>query len=86
MTTKQELHPTKNGRRGTIVRLTVPEGDIDAIVDAADRGYVISRETYVVKDLFDRKNWNKPTSVGIGPRDMGIAFSVELDQIEIVEA
>ena len=37
--------------------------------------------TVIVKDLMDRKSWNKPTRIGVGPADRGIAFGVELDRI-----
>ncbi len=85
MTTKDEL------TKGTVVRLTVDPLAINAIASHLDGRMAraigsadLRRDTYVVKDLFARRNFNKPNEVGIGPSDRGVAFGVTLDQIELV--
>ena len=37
----------------------------------------------VVKDLMTRKNYNRPSRIGVGPEDRGIAWSVELDEVTL---
>ena len=37
---------------------------------------------YVVKDLMQRKGYDKPDRIGIGPLDRGVAFGVTLSDIE----
>ena len=38
---------------------------------------------YVVKDLMQRKSYDRPGRIGIGPLDRDLARGVMLDQIEI---
>jgi hypothetical protein len=43
------------------------------------------RPEYVVKDMFERKTYNKPQQVAIGPASgpcKGLAYSVELSDIK----
>ena len=87
--TKAQLVESKGRTMGTRVRLTVDPLAIGAISTALEGfgpipSHDIRRETYVVKDLMARKTYNKPDRIGIGPADLGIAFGVALDQVEIV--
>ena len=40
--------------------------------------------TFVVKDLMQRQQYNKPDRIGVGPTDRGLAFGVSLADVEIV--
>jgi len=44
----------------------------------------MARPHYVVADLMDRKNWNKPDSIGIKPENMGLAIGIKLTDIKAV--
>ena len=77
MITKDQLTERKRGKGGTLVRIGRIERETP--IGTVVRG----PGTFVVKDLFARRNYNKPDEVGIGPVDRGIAFSVRLDEIEI---
>lgn len=70
----------------TITKAMLKKGSVITVAAGADSGLFAEcrRETYVVRDLFDRKNYNRPDSVGIGPADRGVAFGVRLDQITSV--
>lgn len=70
----------------TITKAMLKRGTEVTIEIGADAGLweECRRETYIVRDLFDRKNYNRPDSVGIGPADRGVAFRVRLDQITSV--
>jgi hypothetical protein len=74
---------------GTRVRLTVDPLAVPAIANAlAGFGPIpphdLRRDAYIVKDTMDRKTYNKPDRVGIGPEDLGIAFGIALSDIEPV--
>lgn len=71
VTTKDQLTARTRGKGGTLIRVVC--------------GKWASEATMVVKDLMDRKTWNKPDRIGVGPLDRGIAFGVTLDEIEVVE-
>jgi len=71
MITKDGLQERRNGRGGTLVRLLAA-------------GYVMpAGVVYVVKDLMERPEWNRPDQVGIGPLDRGVAFGARLEHLEI---
>lgn len=83
--------------KGMAVRLTADPMSVPAIANALNGTYGLNgehrstlprrdlrRPSYVVKDLANRRGWNDPVRVAIGPTDMGVAFSVQLDQIERV--
>lgn len=93
MITKDQLNSS------SVVRLTVDPMTIPAIrnglnqtFDHPERGTLPSnlprvdlrREFYVVSDLLNRKSYNRPDHIGISPLDLGVTFSVRLDEIEIV--
>lgn len=87
--TKDQLTERRRGKGGTIVRLTVDPLTIPPIANAL-RGFGpipphdLRRDTYVVCDLMQRKTWNRPGEIGLKPADLEVAFSVTLDQIEVV--
>ena len=46
---------------------------------------VMVRESYIIKDLMERKTYNKPGHIGIGPDNMGLAWGISFADIaEIV--
>lgn len=71
--TKDQLTARKRGSGGTAVRYI-----------GVERRFLFKGRQYVVKDLFDRKSFNEPYAVGIGPDDQGWALAVSLSEIEIV--
>lgn len=42
---------------------------------------VMVRESYIIKDLMERKNYNKPSHIGIGPDNMGLAWGISFADI-----
>lgn len=78
MLVKDELTAQKRGKGGTLVR--VPQDIVrhTIIGDVTYRAGV-----YVVCDLMNRKSFDKPGHVGIGPVNRGWAFDVALDEIEL---
>ena len=67
--TKSDLTERTRGKGGTVVRLRTP--------------HQTWGDTLVVKDLMQRKGCS-PTRIGVGPVDRGIAFGVELPDIESI--
>jgi hypothetical protein len=67
--TKSDLTERTRGKGGTIVRLRTP--------------HPTWGDTVVVKDLMQRRGCS-PTRIGVGPLDRGIAFGVELPDIESI--
>jgi hypothetical protein len=61
---------------GMAVRILDARPDLDLPVGAH----------VVVKDLMDRPTYDKPNYVGVGPASHGLAFSVELNRIELMPA
>ena len=43
-----------------------------------------TRDIVVIKDKMDRKTYDRPDRIGVGPLDRGIAFSVALADIEAI--
>jgi len=67
---KAQLVERKRGKGGTVVRLRTP--------------HPLWGDTVVVKDLMDRRGYDRPDRVGVGPADRGITFGVSLADIEAI--
>lgn len=68
--TKADLTERRRGKGGTLVKVV--------------GGKWASDETLVVKDLMQRKTFDMPNRIGVGPLDRGFAFGVTLDEIVLV--
>jgi hypothetical protein len=70
MITKDQLTEQRRGKGGTVVRLRTP--------------HPVWGDTVVVKDLMQRRTYDRPDQVGVGPAGRGIAFGVSLTDIEAI--
>ena len=70
MISKDQLTERRGGRGGTVVRLRTP--------------HPLWGDTVVIKDLMDRRGYDRAERVGVGPADRGIAFGVALSDIEAI--
>ena len=78
--TKAQLTEQRRGKGGTLVVLR--RDYADTLIPKVG-AYADPHEVLVVKDLMERKNYSKPNRIGVGPLWSGIAFGVELDQVEL---
>ena len=70
MITKDQLTERRRGRGGSVVRLRTP--------------HPVWGDTVVVKDLMQRRSYDRADRVGVGPADQGVAFGVPLADIEAI--
>jgi hypothetical protein len=70
MIVKGQLTERKRGKGGTTVILKTP--------------HPTWGDEVVVKDLMQRKTFDRPGRIGVGPADRGIAFSVRLSDIAAI--
>jgi len=70
MISKDQLTERKRGRGGSTVRLRTP--------------HPVWGDTVVVKDLMNRKGFDRPDRIGVGPAHRGIAFGVALEDVAAI--
>lgn len=71
--TKAMLTERKRGKGGSVI--TIRSGSWSARFGVGP---------FVVKDLMQRRNFDKPDLIGVGPADRGIAFGVSLADVEAI--
>ena len=89
MVAKSDLTARTRGKGGTMVRISTDALDrrytaLSAstfFAPWADSIRYDDRTWFVVKDLFDRKSYDRPDHVGVGLPDSGLTFGVLLSDI-----
>ena len=71
--TKSDLTARTRGKGGTIITIRP---------DTHSARYGIG--PFVVKDLFQRKTYDRPGEIAVGPEDRGIAWGIRLEDIDAI--